>query len=144
MKFYYSFHKDCHCEEAAKWLTRQSYVIRRTRAYSGVRFLKNSESPRAFTPRDDIDGEVCDYKLLSNRTVRAFFSLFTLQTSLFLYWLFWKPTRKPTVESRLPGVRLLRLAERRDELTLLQEPPRKTRFGPDADPEGSTTGLPVG
>ena len=29
------------------------------------------------------------------RTVRAYISLFILQSSLFLHWLFWKPTRKP-------------------------------------------------
>ena len=38
----------------------------------------------------------------------------------------------------------VRLAERRPVPTELQEPPRRTRFEPDAGPVGSTTGLPVG
>ena len=45
---------------------------------------------------------------------------------------------------RLLGVLLLRPAERRFDPSLGQEPPRRTRDEPEADPVGSTTGLPVG
>ena len=69
---------------------------------------------------------------------------FTLQSSLFLHWLFWKPTRKPRVELRVLGVLVPRPAERRAAPPLCQEPPRKTRYEPDAGPVGFTTGLPVG
>jgi hypothetical protein len=44
-----------------------------------LRLLVHSGSPRAFSPRDDkSDGFP-----------------FPLHPSLFLHWLFWKPTRKP-------------------------------------------------
>ena len=43
-----------------------------------------------------------------------------------------KPTRKPRLLLRLPGVLLLRLAERKFVPVLFQEPPRLTRFEPDA------------
>ena len=43
-----------------------------------------------------------------------------------------KPTRKPRLLLRLLGVLLLRLAERKFVPSLFQEPPRLTRFEPDA------------
>ena len=49
----------------------------------------------------------------------------------------WKPTRKPMTLLRLPGGTLTRLAERRDDPGLSQEPPRMTRSEPDAAPVGS-------
>ena len=45
---------------------------------------------------------------------------------------------------REPGGLLPRSAERKIAPSVLQEPPRWTRFEPDAGPVGSTTGLPVG
>ena len=47
---------------------------------------------------------------------------------------FWKPTRKPRLLRRLPGVRCERLAERRFAPARYQEPPRRTRVEPDAGP----------
>ena len=44
----------------------------------------------------------------------------------------WKPTRKPRVLVRVLGLLLPRLAERRFVPSLFQEPPRLTRFEPDA------------
>ena len=52
MKFYYSVHKDCHCEERSG---RAAINRDEGRAYSAVRFLKNIESPQTYGPRDDID-----------------------------------------------------------------------------------------
>jgi hypothetical protein len=41
-------------------------------------------------PRDDKGGWVCGEKRKNSQSL-----CFTLQSSLFLHWLFWKPTRKP-------------------------------------------------
>ena len=84
--------------------------------------------------------------VMKRRTVRAYFLLFTLQTSLFLHWLFWKERRKPTLVPRLFELTPFRLAERRDlPLLLLQSPPRKIRFEPEVPGlVGSIAGLSVG
>jgi len=135
----------CHCEEGAERETRQSIVSRRTREGLSVRLLAHSGSPRAFSPRDDKSGGISDEKRVRKGTVRAFISLFTLQSSLFLHWLFWKPIRKPRWLMRCSGPTLLRLAERRWVSEVNQEPPRRTRSEPEP-PElvGLITGLPEG
>ena len=135
----FKIEQDCHCEEDDS-PTRPSIVSRGTRTVLSVRLLAHSGSPRATPSRLQNGGQ----KELSEGKSHDPISLFKLQSSLFLHWLFWKPTRKPMLLSREPGVLRLRLAERRGGPPLLQEPPRRTRFEPEAGPVGSTTGLPVG
>jgi len=48
-----------------------------------VRLLAHSGSPRAFSPRDDKGGGICDDNNWRKGTVRAFFSLFPLHPSIF-------------------------------------------------------------
>ncbi len=84
--------------------------------------------------------------VMTEGTVRAYFSLFTFQTSLFLHWLFCRERRKPTLVPRLFELTPFRLAERRDlPLLSLQSPPRKIRFEPEVPGlVGSIAGLSVG
>ena len=49
-------HCVCHCEEGAERETRQSIMSRGMRTEGAVRVLRDSGSPRAFSPRDDKGG----------------------------------------------------------------------------------------
>ena len=118
-----------------------------------LRLLVHSGSPRAFSPRDDkilyAGATLAGMALLGCRPIgpgpprSAWFSASAVILPSLAHC-FWKPTRKPMLLTRSLGVMLSRLAERRPVPPLLQEPPRKTRCEPDAEPVGSITGLPVG
>ena len=118
-----------------------------------LRFMVHSGSPRAFSPRDDkilyAGATLAGMALLGCRPFgpgppRSAWLSASAVILPSLAHCFWKPTRKPMLLPRALGGMWLRLAERRDVPTLFQEPPRRTRFEPDAGPVGSITGLPVG